>query len=71
VTGDARAAAACAARGAEVAAGRQRRHEVAVAATQLLRARDANAWAPFKRPLRLTGGPSIFFIYQDFQTPTL
>jgi hypothetical protein len=50
-----------------VAAGRQRRHEVAVAATQLLRARDANAWAPFKRPLRLTGGPSIFLFIKIFK----
>jgi hypothetical protein len=51
------AAAACIARGADVAAGLQRRHEVAAAAAQLSRARDASIRTPLKRCLRLTSGP--------------
>jgi hypothetical protein len=60
------AAAACAARGADVAAGQQCRYEVVVAAAQLAHTREASDRVPFKRPLSLTGGPGIFFIYQDF-----
>jgi hypothetical protein len=37
-------------------AGRQRRSEIAVAATELSRVRDASTQALFKWPLRLTGG---------------
>jgi hypothetical protein len=43
-----RVAAACVARGADVAAGRQRRREVAVAAEQLSRACDSSVQAPAK-----------------------
>jgi hypothetical protein len=32
---------------------------------------EASDRAPFKRRPRLTSGPQQFFIYQDFQTPTL
>jgi hypothetical protein len=65
------AVAACVARGADVAAGRQCRCEVAAAAAQLSHARDASIQAPFKQRLRMTSGPRHFFIYYDFQTPTL
>jgi hypothetical protein len=51
------AAAACVAHGADVAAGQQRRREVAAAATQLLRARDASVRAPLKQRVRLTSEP--------------
>jgi hypothetical protein len=51
------------ARGADVVAGRQRRHEMAAAAEQLSCAHDSSVWAPFKRRLRLTSGPRHFFIY--------
>jgi hypothetical protein len=64
-------AAACVVLGADVAVGQQRWCEVAAAAAQLSRACDASPRAPFKRPLRMTGGLHHFFIYQDFQTPTL
>jgi hypothetical protein len=40
-------------------------------AEELARVREASDRAPFKRPPSLTGGPRVFFIYQDFQTPTL
>jgi hypothetical protein len=56
------AAAACVACGADVAAGRQCRCEVAVAAVQLSRAHDASVRAPFKQR-RLTSGPRQFFSY--------
>jgi hypothetical protein len=39
-------------------------------AEELARVREASDRASFKRPLSLTGGPSVFFIYQNFQTPT-
>jgi hypothetical protein len=51
------AEATCIAHGADVAVGRQRRHEVAAAAEQLSRVRDASVWALFKLRLRLTSGP--------------
>jgi hypothetical protein len=57
------AAAACVTSGADVAASRQRRHEVVAAAMQLSRTRDASIRAPFKQRLRLTSGPRYFFIY--------
>jgi hypothetical protein len=40
-------------------------------AKQLAHAHEASDRVPFKRRLRLTSGPRYFFIYQDFQTPTL
>jgi hypothetical protein len=57
------AAAACVARGADVAVGRKRRREVAETAEQLSRARDASVRAPVQRCLILTSGPQYFFIY--------
>jgi hypothetical protein len=40
-------------------------------AKQLAHMNEASDRVPFKRRLRLTSGPRYFFIYQDFQTPTL
>jgi hypothetical protein len=57
------AAAACVARGANVAAGRQHQRKVVAVAEQLSHAWDASVWAPFKRRLRLTCGARHFFIY--------
>jgi hypothetical protein len=56
------AVAACVVRGADLAAGRQRRREVAAAAAQLSCTRDTSIRAPLKRRLRLTSGPRWFFI---------
>jgi hypothetical protein len=61
------AAAACIARGADVAVGRQREREVAAAAAQLSRARDASVRAPFKRRVRLTSGPRHFLFIKIFK----
>jgi hypothetical protein len=61
------AAAACVARGVDVAAGRQRRHEVATVATQLSHACDASVRAPFKRRLKLTSGPRHFLFIKFFK----
>jgi hypothetical protein len=63
------AAAACAARGADVAASRQRRREVVVVAVQLAHTREASDRAPFKRPLSLTGGPRIFLFIKIYKHP--
>jgi hypothetical protein len=54
-------AAACVARGADVAAGRQRQRVVATVAVQLSCTRDSNVQAPLKQRLRLTSGPWQFF----------
>jgi hypothetical protein len=56
-----------------VARGRRRRQSSGHRrmAEQLARVCEASDRAPFKRPLSLRGGPQHFFIYQDFQTPTL
>jgi hypothetical protein len=56
-------AVACAARGADVAAGRQCRCEVAAVAEQLSRTHDTSIWAPFEQRLKLTSGLRYFFIY--------
>jgi hypothetical protein len=60
------AAVACVAHGADVAASQQRRCEVAAAAAQLSRVRDASVRALFKRLLRLTSGPQNFIYLLRF-----
>jgi hypothetical protein len=60
------ATAACVARDADVAAGWQRRREVAAMAMQLSRACDASVRVPFKWRLRLTSGPRQFFYLRRF-----